>query len=222
MDLLQVGHAGARVIVFPSSMGRFFEWEDRGMIAEMGSPIEQGWFQFWCVDSVDDDSWYAKWKRPEDRAVRQAQYDAYVHNEVLPLTRRSGGSDFCITTGASFGAYHAMSFGLRHPWEVNRILGLSGLYDIREQTGGWSNETLYFLNPSDFVLGEESDRLDAIRRQDIIFAIGETDPMRGGSDDFSRRLATKGIPHAYRVWDGWAHDWPYWRQMLARYIGGSA
>jgi esterase/lipase superfamily enzyme len=26
MQLLIFGHAGARVLVFPSSMGRFFEW----------------------------------------------------------------------------------------------------------------------------------------------------------------------------------------------------
>ena len=32
MELLIFGHAGARVLVFPSSMGRFFEWEDQGMI----------------------------------------------------------------------------------------------------------------------------------------------------------------------------------------------
>jgi len=30
MELLIFGHAGARVLVFPTSMGRFFEWEDRG------------------------------------------------------------------------------------------------------------------------------------------------------------------------------------------------
>jgi esterase/lipase superfamily enzyme len=27
MDLLVFGHAGARAIVFPTSMGRFFEWK---------------------------------------------------------------------------------------------------------------------------------------------------------------------------------------------------
>lgn len=221
MDLLQFGHAGARVVVFPSSMGRFFEWEDRGMIGAIGEAIERGWFQLWCVDSVDDDSWYAKWKRPGDRAIRQAQYDAYVHDEVLPLTRRCGGSDFLIVTGASFGAYHAMSFGLRHPHEVNRILGLSGLYDIRDQTGGFSDETIYFHNPADFVLGErDENRLAAMRRQDITMAIGRDDPMRPGNEDFSARLSSKGIWHALRIWDGWAHDWPYWQQMLTTYLDG--
>jgi len=222
MSLLQFGHAGARVLVFPSSMGSFFEWEDQGMVRALAPAIEQGWFQLWCVDSVDSHSWYAKWKRPGDRAVIQAQYDAYLHNEVLPLTRQRGGSDFLISTGASFGAYHAMSFGLRYPYEVQRILGLSGLYDIREQTGGYSDETIFYHNPADFVLGESDEgRLAAMRRQDIIIAIGRDDPMRPGNEDFSARLASKGIWNALRIWDGWAHDWPYWQQMVTRYIGGS-
>ena len=222
MDLLQFGHAGARVLVFPSSMGSFFEWEDRGMIASLAPMIEQGWFQLWCVDSVDVESWYAKWKRPGDRAIRQAQYDAYLRDEVLPLTDRENGGTYLIATGASFGAYHAMSFGLRHAGRVNRIIGLSGLYDIREQTDGYSDETVYFHNPADFIPGEHDPaRLDALRHMDIIIAIGRDDPMRPGNEEFSRRLGARGIGHALRIWDGWAHDWPYWTQMIVRYIGGN-
>ena len=221
MELLQFGHAGARVIVFPSSMGRFYEWEDQGMIAALAPMIERGWYQLWCVNSVDADSWYAKWKRPGDRAHAHAAYDAYLYNEVLPLTEHRNPGSFLITAGASFGAYHAMSFGLRYPDRVGRIVGLSGLYDIREQTDGYSDETVYFHNPSDFVSGEsDSHRLAAIRRIDIIIAIGRDDPMRPGNEEFSGRLDAKGIWHALRIWDGWAHDWPYWRQMLVKYIGG--
>jgi esterase/lipase superfamily enzyme len=221
MELLQFGHGGSRVIVFPSSMGRFHEWEDQGMIAALAPMIEQGWFQLWCVGSFDTESWYAKWKRPGDRAFGQAAYDAYIHNEVLPLTEHRNPGSFLITTGASFGAYHAMSFGLRYPYKVGRVVGLSGLYDIREQTDGYSDQNIYFHNPADFILGEQDEgRLAAMRRMDIIIAIGRDDGMRPGNEEFSRRLHSKGIWHALRIWDGWAHDWPYWRQMIVKYIGG--
>ncbi|MDB4879059.1 MAG: uncharacterized protein JWL60_505 [Gemmatimonadetes bacterium] len=221
MSLLQFGHGGSRVVVFPSSMGKFHEWEDRGMIGALAPMIEQGWFTLWCLDSVDEESWYAKWKRPGDRAIRHAQYDAYVRDEVLPLTERPAGPTFLATAGASFGAYHAMSFGLRYPHQVGRVIGLSGLYDIREQTGGWSDETVYFHNPADFVPGEnDPGRLAAMRAMDIIIAIGRDDPMRPGNEEFSRRLNEKGIWHALRIWDGWAHDWPFWTGMIQRYIGG--
>jgi esterase/lipase superfamily enzyme len=222
MDLLVHGHAGARVLVFPSSMGRFFEWEDRGMMNALGHHIEQGWLQLYSVDSVDEESWYAKWKHPADRARRHAQYDAYLYHEVLPLTRAKNANPFCITIGASFGAYHAMTFGLRHPDAVGRIIGLSGLYDIREQTGGWSDETVYHYNPGDFIGGEhDPGRLALLENIDIVMAIGRDDPMRGNNEWFSGRLWSKGIWHALRLWDGWAHDWPYWQRMVVQYIGGS-
>ena len=75
MDLLIFGHAGARVLVFPTSMGRFFEWEDRGMMVALGEHLDKGWLQLYCVDSVDAESWYAKQIHPADRARRHEAYE---------------------------------------------------------------------------------------------------------------------------------------------------
>lgn len=222
MQLLVFGHAGARVLVFPSSMGKFFEWEDQGMIGALREHLENGWIQLFCVDSVDSDSWYAKWKHPADRARYHARYDSYLLNEVLPLTQSMNPNPFLITTGASFGAYHALSFALRYPHLVGRAIGLSGVYDIREVTDGYTDEQVYPYNPAEFILGEsDRDRLAAMERMDIILAIGRDDSLRGNSEYFSGRLWSKGVWHALRIWDGWAHDWPYWRQMITKYIGGS-
>ena len=33
--------------------------------------------------------------------------------------------------------------------------------------------------------------------------------------------AMQGIGNALRVWDGWAHDWPWWREMIQVYIAGT-
>ena len=221
MDLLVFGHAGARVIVFPSSMGKFFEWEDQGMIQALREHLERGWLQLYCVDSVDSDSWYAKWKHPADRARHHARYDAYLRDEVFPLTQQNG-NPFLMTTGASFGAYQAMTFALRYPHLVSRVIGLSGIYDIREITDGFTDENVYPFNPAEFIVGEhDPERLAALSRMDIIMAIGRDDSMRGNSEYFSGRLWSRNIWHALRIWDGWAHDWPYWRQMIATYIAGS-
>lgn len=220
MDLLVFGHAGARVLVFPSSMGRFHEWEDQGMIGALGEHLENGWLQLYCVDSVDADSWYAKHKHPADRAFQHGRYDAYLRDEVVPLTQRNA-NPFLITTGASFGAYHALTFALRYPHLVSRAIGLSGVYDVREVTGGYTDEHVYPYNPAEFILGEsDGERLAAIQRLQIVLAIGQDDPLRGNSEYFSGRLWSRGVWHALRIWDGWAHDWPYWRQMIRTYIGG--
>jgi esterase/lipase superfamily enzyme len=221
MELLVFGHAGARVLVFPTSMGRFFEWEDRGMIATLGEHLLRGWLQLYCVDSVDSESWYAKWKHPHDRAVRQTQYERYLLGEVLPLSWQKNPNPFLIATGASFGAYHAVDLGLRHPGIVKRVVGMSGLYDIKQQTDGWSDDEVYFHNPVDFIANElDPGRLEALRQVDIVLAIGRDDPMRANNEWMSKVLWDKGIGNALRIWDGWAHDWPWWRDMVRTYIGG--
>lgn len=221
MDLLVFGHAGARMLVFPSSMGRFFEWEDRGMINALGHQIEQGWLQLYCVDSVDAESWYAKWKHPADRAHYHARYDAYIRDEVVPLTRSQNDNPFLITTGASFGAYHALTFALRYPQLVSRAIGLSGVYDIREVIDGYTDQYVYPYNPAEFILGEhDPGRLAAMSNMDIILAIGRDDRLLGNSEYFSGRLWSRNIWHALRIWDGWMHDWPYWQQMINAYVGG--
>ena len=222
MELLSFGHAGARVLVFPTSMGRFFEWEDRGMIAALADQIDEGWIQLCCVDSVDSESWYAKRRHPGERAARHVQYERYVIEEVIPFTRINP-NPFLIVTGTSFGAYHAMNLALRHPEQVGRVIGLSGVYDIKQMTEGYSDDTVYFNNPCDFLVHEhDANRLEQMRHLDIILATGRDDAGRANNEYLSRLLWEKHIPHALRLWDGWAHDWPYWTQMIRRYIGGNA
>ncbi|HWE63584.1 MAG TPA: esterase, partial [Chloroflexota bacterium] len=53
MELLVFGRGGAAVLVFPTSMGRFYQYEDFGMVEALRHHIEQGWIQLFCVDSVD-------------------------------------------------------------------------------------------------------------------------------------------------------------------------
>ncbi|HET6764578.1 MAG TPA: alpha/beta hydrolase-fold protein [Longimicrobiaceae bacterium] len=221
MDLLVFGHAGARVLVFPTSMGRYFEWEDRGMMDTLGEHLRNGWLQVFCVDSVDEESWYAKWKHPGDRVWRHVQYENYVLHEVLPFSTSRNGNPFLITAGASFGAYHAVNFALRHPWLVGRVLGMSGLYDMGQFTDGHVDANAWANNPSLYVPRmDDGHRLEALRRMDIVLATGREDPNVGNAEYLSRALWEKGVGNALRLWDGWAHDWPYWQQMVRAYIGG--
>lgn len=221
MELSVFGHAGARVIVFPTSQGRYFEWEDRGMMWTLREHLERGWLQIYCVDSVDAESWYCRWAHPGGRAYRHHQYFEYVHNEVLPLTEYKNPNPFLMTVGASFGAYHAMAFGLKYPDKVDRIIGLSGAYDIRFMTDGYSDDYVYFNNPMQFIPNEyDGYRLSLLRHIDIIMAVGRDDRLLESSRAMSRELWAKGIGNALREWDGWSHDWPYWQKMILHYING--
>jgi esterase/lipase superfamily enzyme len=115
MELLVFGHAGAPLLVFPTSQGRFFEYEDRGMIGTVSHKIHNGSLQFYCVDSVDSESWYNRGAHPYWRVQRHMQYERYLLNDVLPLIRQKNSSSSFGTTGCSFGGYHAMTLTLRHP-----------------------------------------------------------------------------------------------------------
>jgi esterase/lipase superfamily enzyme len=221
MEYLIFGRSGARVLVFPSSQGRFYEWEDFKMVEALADHLERGWLQLFCVDGVDGESWYNDGAPPRVRAARHTQYDRYLIDEFVPYTTSRNGNPFLITTGASFGAYHALAFALRHPEHVGRVLGMSGRYDVRPFTHGFTNDDVYYANPFEFIQHERDEgRLAAMRRMDIILAIGRDDPSVTNTVEMSRRLWEQGIGNALRLWDGWAHDWPYWTQMVRAYIGG--
>ena len=220
MELLVFGHAGARVLVFPTSMGRFFEWEDRGMVGALWEHLERGWVQLYCLDSVDSESWYARWKHPADRAWRQVQYENYILREVLPLSQRNP-NPFLIVTGASFGAYHAANLAFRHPHLVGRLIGMNGYYDIERWADGYSDDNVYFNNPCAYLSNEhDQGRLEALRRLDIILITSQDDSIRHSTEYLSGILWRKDVWHALRMWDGWSHDWPWWQRMIQTYIGG--
>lgn len=221
MELLVLGHGGARVLVFPTSLGNRYEWPDRRMHEVLGEHLEQGWIQLFCVDQVNEETWYGKHLHPNQRARRYLEYDQYLRDEVVPLTLQLNPNPYLMAVGASFGAYQAACLGFRHPHLVNRIIGLSGLYDVKRLTDGYSDPDVYAANPFDFMRHEhDPGRLEAFRRQDIIFVIGQDDPSCENNREFSSVLWQKGIGNALRVWDGWAHDWPYWERMIRMYIRG--
>jgi esterase/lipase superfamily enzyme len=78
MEMLVFGHSGTPTIVFPTSQGRFYEYEDRGMVGALGNKIEGGWVQLYCVDSVDAESWYNRRVHPRQRVERHMTYEAYL------------------------------------------------------------------------------------------------------------------------------------------------
>ena len=214
------GHAGPPMIVFPTSMGAFFEYEDNGMVNAVGEKLERGWLQLYCVTSVDGESWYRRQVHPRDRVRRHLQYEDYILNDVVPLIRHLNQQPGIGLTGCSFGAYHAMVFALRHPYTFTWCVTMGGAFDITQFLDGYFDEDCYFLNPPGF-LQELSDPyyLDQFRRNKWVLVTGEHDICRGANESFSGLLGYKGIPHSLHVWGfGSKHDWPDWRPMAAAYL----
>jgi esterase/lipase superfamily enzyme len=220
MELLVFGHGGPPVIVFPSSMGAFFEFEDRGMTSALQQKLDNGWLQLFCVASVDSESWYARGTHPRQRIERHLQYESYILGDVVPLIRHRNSHGGIGVTGCSFGAYHAMIMALRHPYTFTSCITMSGAFDIGQFLDGYADTDAYLLNPPAFLPNlSQADYLDQYRRNKFVLATGEWDICRKANEDFSNVFAAKGIPHSLHVWGfGSKHDWPYWQPMANAYL----
>jgi len=218
MEVLHFGHSGRPLLVFPTSMGRFYQWEDFGLVGAIADYIESGRVQLVCVDSVDGESWYARDKHPADRVRRHLQYEAYLLDEILP--RMPGGAP--ITCGASFGALHAVLLAARHPTRVGGFIALSGAYDTSKWLDGYHDDSVYFTNLMEFLPGLTDEAyLGPLRAQNPkVIATGEHDPNVDDSVKLARLLREKGVQVGLDIWPGWAHDWPYWKDMMRRYLAG--
>ncbi|MBV9280057.1 MAG: esterase family protein [Chloroflexi bacterium] len=222
MELLIFGHAGLPVLVFPTSFGRFWDWEDRGLVRVLSGTIEAGNIRLCCVDSVDVESWYNRGAHPRHRVDRYVAYESYVVNEVVPLLQSDlppGADRRVAATGCSLGAFHAALLAFRQPFAVSRMISLSGKFENSGFLNGYSDQETYFTNPLAFLPGlTDPHTLGALRAMDIVLVTGSADPHVDEDYQLSRILWNKGIPHTLDVWDGWCHDWPYWEAMVPKFL----
>ncbi len=219
--MLVFGYGGMPLLVFPTSMGRFFQNEDFGMIGAVAHKIDAGELQAFCVDSVDSESWYNRGVPPRDRVLRHLHYERYLVDEVLPFIRGKNSSQQLAVTGCSFGGYHALNFTLRHPDRVTHCVSMGGSFDIHQFLGGYYDDECYFNCPADY-LPNMSDPWYLSRYRNglkFILATGEHDMCLGENRRLSGILHSKQIPHWLDVWgDGTGHDWPWWQRMAQKYF----
>jgi esterase/lipase superfamily enzyme len=226
MELLVFGHAGAKVLVFPTRQGRFFDYENWGLVNALQRSIESGQIRLFCVDGVDSESLYCPCIPPAARVGRHRQYERYILDEVVPLMHAENGSPFLIAHGCSIGAYHAMNLALRHPWLFRKVVALSGRYDLTRRSGpfedlfnGHYDQDIYFITPNHFVPNlSDPGFLDPLRQMEITLAVGEHDPFHESNRVLSQALAGKDVPHRFAVWPGEAHRARYWREMVPHYL----
>jgi esterase/lipase superfamily enzyme len=228
MELLVFGHAGARVLVFPTRQGRFYDYENWRLVDASRECVEAGTLQLYCVDSVDSESFYSEQRPPQERIARHRQYEAYILEEVIPLTTCRNSDPELVAHGCSIGAYHAMNIALRHPDLFRKVVAFSGRYDLTRPVGafrdlfcGYYDQDIYFHTPPHFLPGlDDKGTLAHMRRLDITLTVGEYDPFYESACELSRILNDKGVPHHLLIWQGEAHRAHYWRQMARLYLNG--
>jgi esterase/lipase superfamily enzyme len=225
MELKVYGHAGKPVLVFPTQGGRFYEYEDFGMVEACREVIDAGKIQFFTVDSIDNQSW-ANWNiHPADRARRHEGYDQYITQEVIPFIRHhSQWKGKFLTTGCSMGAYHAPNFFFRHPDVFDGVIALSGILRLNLFIGDYMDENVYLNTPLVYLKNLTDEAyINAYRQSVIIICSGQgawEGPMLEDARELKAILDTKQVPCWVDIW-GYDvnHDWPWWRRMMPFFLG---
>ena len=57
MEFKVYGHTGIPCLVFPAQNGRFYDFENFGMIDAAHEYVDAGRIQFFCCDSIDNETW---------------------------------------------------------------------------------------------------------------------------------------------------------------------
>jgi esterase/lipase superfamily enzyme len=226
MELLIFGHAGSPVLFFPTRKARFYDYEDWGVIEAMEEKILSGKVQVYCLDSVDEESFYCKHITPAERMRRHSQFEKYLLDEVIPFIRQRNKNPGLISAGCSLGAYHAVNFAFRHPRLFKKVIGLSGRYDLSLQLEffddlfeGYWDEDIYFNMPGQYIHNlTNEEMIGALQNLDIIFSIGIEDAFFENNLQLSRSLKEKNIPNILHILEGEAHKARYWGELLKIYL----
>jgi len=226
MEFLVFGHAGAKVLIFPTRDGRFYEYENLRIVDTLRDKINAGYLQLFCIDSIDHETFYCFWCRPEDRIKRHMLFEDYVIHEVIPYMNAKNPHPCTIAHGCSLGAYHAANIAFRHPHLFQKLVAFSGRFDLtlnvehfKDLFDGYYDDNVYFHTPSHFLPNLHcEEQLKYLRQMDITLIIGKEDPFLQNNRELSHILHGKAIQHAFYEWNGRAHQGYFWRQMAPLYL----
>lgn len=216
IEMLAYGHWGHPVLIFPTTMGRYFEAKDFRLIESISWHLNNGVVKVYCPDSIDKDSWYAKHLHPSVRILNHMLYDRFVADELVPAIQRECSVAKIAVAGCSFGGFHAANFAFRHPELVSHVFTMGAAFDIRSFMDGYYDDNVYFNNPPDYLPNANNPALWQFTK--IVLGTAEHDFCRGDTYRLADILGRKGIGNWVDDRPYGNHDWPVWRDMLPSYL----
>lgn len=230
MEMKRYGYAGRPVVVFPTSQGRFYQFEDSGAVAALGEFVDTGRIQIWTLDGIDSETFFDKGGNLGARIERHEAYFRYVREEALPaLLRISEESNSRrklkpLFAGCSMGAFHASNFVFRYPDLVSGVIALSGVYSTRDFVGDALDGRIFFNSPLDYLPGlTDNKALTRLKALRLIFCCGQgrwEERMLEDTRALEEILRDKNIPAWVDYWGGDVdHDWPWWHKQLVYFMG---
>lgn len=225
MEFKAYGHGGIPLIAVPCQCGRFYEFEDMGMLSVYAPYIEDGRVQVFTVDSLDGETLAAWRDEPRRRIERHESWIRYLVEEALPRFREiSGATGRFAVTGVSLGALHAATLYFRFPELFDRVLCLSGAYTNEYFFGGYHDALTYENSPQQFLKNMPDDHpyLQKYRAGKIILCVGQGDweiETLESTRAFANVLAEKKVGAWVDFWGrDVRHDWDWWYRQAAYFL----
>lgn len=220
MNMAIYGKSGTPMIGLPTRGKPCTQWEEKGMVNALSFQIENEFNQLFCVESLDLQSMLNKQIKPINRIARLQQYESYISEEVVPFVRKQSMSDFLMIAGVDTGGYHALNMGLKYPGMFDKVIGISGLYDIKPLMDGFYNDDVYFSNPMDYLPNmNHSGLLEKIRSTDFRLVTYANDIHRSDAHRMSDVMRMKFIDHRLDEWDMHSKEqWDLWTKMIKTHI----
>jgi len=224
MDYKVYGHDGVPLVAFPTMRGRFWQWEDFGMVETLSGLIDAGAIRLWAADSIDDETFCTDSWDKLAAMRRQEQYLAYLGDELLPEISQASGGQQVVLTGCSMGAFHAANLFFRRPWDVRAVVAMSGVYSTRYFFGDYLPPEVVANSPLDGLPGLSDQALLARYRQaELIFCAGQgayEDRMLADTRALGEVLQGLDVPAWIDVWGlDVNHDWPWWKKQIVYFLG---
>ena len=228
MEIKVYGRGGKPVLFIPCQDGRFFDFENFGMLDVWTPFLERGQATVFSVDTMDAETWSNKGGDPYWRIRRHEDWMRYLTEEVVPYIRA-----FCrgygwqvdpgvMAFGCSLGATHALNLYFRFPQLFDELLALSGVYNADYGFDSYMDELVYLNSPMHYLADMPFDHpyLELYRANRAIICVGQGAwELPDHTRALHRILVEKGIP----AWvDYWGfdvnHDWPWWFKQVNYFV----
>lgn len=229
MEFKVYGHAGKPCLVFPAQDGRFYDFENFGMINAAREYIEEGRIQFFCCDSIDAETWSNETDDPRKRIEQHERFYHYIVDEFVPRIHELNDDGTktpkkLMTCGCSLGAFHALNFFLRRPDLFDKVIALSGIYHADFFFHDYHDELTYLNSPSDYLpnMPEDHPYMELYRQSEVILCCGRgawEQEMEASLHQMQSIFEKKGL----EVWiDYWgydvSHDWYWWQRQIDYFL----
>lgn len=227
MEFKVFGHGGQPCLVFPTQNGRFFDYQDHGMVEVLRPWLDAGRLQLFCLDSVDEHSWSDVGGDLAARMELQEQFHRYVVEEMVPRAQWWSRTDRpkLWVTGNSMGGFHAAISFFRRPDLFSTMVALSGLFEgshfVGDNRGGRAHDN----SPAWFVDAMPDDHpwLDQYRQGRIVAAVGQgawEEELLASTRWMDEVLTRRGVDHQFEYWGhDVSHDWHWWHRMMTKLFG---